>query len=232
MERNTFRERIEVGEKPPAGRYLDERIVEMEQLAVQAEGQQVPCRADRQVLRDLEAILIHGGRRAHRVGTGDEETTVRVDLNERERTVRLARVEQALITHDDFVLRLAPQVRAPDQACRVSRGSAPAGDGREGGRIERAARIDEVTTVPVRVVVRELQVSVGAQLDRDLSEGVLGRQMSLGRPRCSRFETKRIGENVLEFDGARLADGGARDLCGKWSSVGHNGCCRSTFRKK
>ena len=194
----------------------------MEQLAVQAEGQQVPCRADRQILSDLEAVLIHGGRWAHRVGTGDEEATVGVDLNERERTVRLARVEQALITHDDFVLRLAPQVRAPDQACRVSGGSAPAGDGRERRRIERAARVDEVTTVPVRVVVRELQVSVGAQLDRDLPEDVLGRQMSLGWPRCARREAKRIGENVLEFDGARLADRSPPNLCRKRSSVGHN----------
>ena len=151
----------------------------MEQLAVHAESHEVRPGADGQVLRELERVLIHRSGGAHRVGPSDQDAGVGADLDERERTVRPAGVQEPLVTDKELALSAAAQERTPDQARRLGRRSAPTGDRGGTRRVERPAHIHEIPALAVGVVVRQLEMAAGTELHRHLGEQVLRREVPL-----------------------------------------------------
>ena len=181
MARKSSRERVETAEEPSPGRHLHQRVAEVKQLAVRAEGHEVWPGADGEVLRDLDDGLTHVGCRAHAVGPGDQRSGIGGDLDQRKRGVGPAGVPQALVAHDELVLRAAAHDRAPDQARRLGCGQVPTCDRGEGVRAVRPTGIDELAAVGMGVVLRQLEVTAGAELHGDLREHVLSWKMPVGR---------------------------------------------------
>src|SRR5439155_22738652 len=85
--RKSSRERVETAEEPSPGRHLHQRVAEVKQLAVRAQGHEVWSGADGEVLRDLDDGLTNIGCRAHTVGPGDQRSRVSGDLDQRQRRV-------------------------------------------------------------------------------------------------------------------------------------------------
>src|SRR2546425_5973475 len=79
----------------------------MQQLAVRADGHDVPPGADGEILRDLEGVLIHRRGRAHAVGPGDQGAGADANLDQRERRVRPASIQERSEEHTSELQSLA-----------------------------------------------------------------------------------------------------------------------------
>ena len=152
--RESPREQVETAKEPSSGRHLHQGVAEVKQLAVRADGHEVWPGADGEVLRDLDDGLTNIGCRAHTVGPGHQRSGIGGDLDQRKRGVGPAGVPQALVAHNELVLRAAAHDRAPDQARRLGCGQAPTCDRGEGVRAVRPTGIDELAAVGMGVVLR------------------------------------------------------------------------------
>src|SRR5882762_1546965 len=68
--------------------------------------------------------------------------------------------------------------------------------------------------------MRDLEVAAGPELDRDLAENILRRQVPFGRSDRAGLQTKGVCENLLEANRTRLADRGPSGLRGQRPRIG------------
>ena len=148
----------------------------------------MPSHAEGQIFRDIEGVLIHGHGRAHAVRPGHQGASADADLDQRERRVRPASIQESLVAHDQLVLGAPGHRRGPDQARCVRGRKTLTGNRGEGVDVVGTTRIDEVPAVAVGVVVRQLEVAARAELHGDFGEHVLRWEMPVRGPKRARLK--------------------------------------------
>src|SRR5882724_88808 len=156
------------------------------------------------IVGDFEGVLPEYAR-AGLVRAGQQHASIGEDLDERIGHVGPALVVQAEIAHDAFVRPATTQETGPNEAGRVSARRAAGSNGRKYVSTVLAG-IEEAHAGAVAVVVRQLKMTICAQLHGDLAEDVRRRDPPIPWTQRAGIETVGVLQDVLEARRAGVAD--------------------------
>src|SRR5205823_8860732 len=175
------------------------------------------------VLGKLEGVLSEQGW-AGLVSAGHQRPAISRNLDKRIPDVGPALGVQPKIAQDPLVGPATTEETGPNEAGRVDRRGRSGRHGRQ--CVLTIHALDESAAVTVRVVVRQLEMAIGAHLQGDLTEDVRRRNPTVRRAQGAGIEGVGVPEDVLETRRAGVADadtdrvgaaGGVRD---QWSGIG------------
>src|SRR5947208_13139849 len=174
------------------------------------------------VLGKLEGVLSEHGW-AGLVSAGHQRPAISRNLDKRLPAVGPALGVEPKLAQDPLVGPATTEQTGPNEAGRVGRRGRSGRHGRQGVLSIRA--LDESAAVTIGVVVRQLEMAIGAHLQGDLTEDVRRRNPTIRRAQGAGIEGVGVPEDVLETRRAGVADadtdrvgtgGGVRD---QWSGI-------------
>src|SRR5947199_2479004 len=145
---------------------------------MRAQREDVGPDAYREILGHLERVLPEGAG-AHDWRAGQEEAPVGPHSDDRIGRRGLAAVPQRKMTRDELARPAAAHEAGPDEPGRV--GGCRVSFTLRGQSVRPVGAINEPPPIAVGVVVRQLEMTVRAQLHRDLAEHVAGGYVAVGR---------------------------------------------------
>src|SRR6266566_3381926 len=155
------------------------------------------------VLGELESVLSEQGW-AGQVSAGHQRPAIGRNLDKRIPDVGPALGVQPKIAQDPLVGPATTEETGPNEAGRVGRRGRSGRHGRQ--CVLTIHALDESAAVTVRVVVRKLEMAIGAHLQGDLTEDVRRRNPTVRRTQGAGIEGVGVPEDVLETRRAGVAD--------------------------